>query len=153
MSLAHYPLTASIDRLNFEFYSDGPRGRIKKIINYTKLEQYGVYNLGFGDLNERTGEIDDFVVSDNQDRDKVMGTVAQSILDFLTKHPAEQVVFTGSTPIRTRLYSMEISKRWNDVDKHVLVKGLTSEGWEPFQQNRGYKAILVRQKNPTFKEE
>lgn len=148
MSLAYYELAASTDRLSFEFYSDGPKGIIKKVIQYTRLEMPGleVYNLGFGDFNESTGKINDLSVSNNQDRGKILGTVAHSVLSFFDKFPDAQVAFRGSTPARTRLYIMEISKHWNTVKDLVLVEGLTPQGWEPFQKNTRYTTLLITRK-------
>ena len=151
MSFATYNLVASADHLSFEFYSDGPKGPIKKIIHYTKLKvteapDFDVYNLGFGDLNQTTGEIDDLRISDNHDRDKVLKTVANSVLHFFDKYPTARVAFRGSTPARTRLYIMEISRNWNEVKKGVLVEGLTLDGWESFQKNRHYSALLITRK-------
>lgn len=45
----------------FEFESDGPRGKVTKLIYYTETELKGFYNLGFGDKDHRTGEIDDTI--------------------------------------------------------------------------------------------
>jgi hypothetical protein len=48
---------------------------------------FDIYNLGFGDLNQATGEIDDLSISSNHDRDKILGTVASSVLHFLANTP------------------------------------------------------------------
>lgn len=148
MSLVHYELAASIDRLSFEFYSDGPKGNIKKVIHYTRLEvsDLEIFNLGFGDFNEATQKINDLSVTNNLDRDKVLGTVAHSVLYFFDKYPHAQVAFRGSTPARTRLYIMEISKHWSKVKDLVLVEGLTPQGWESFRKNQRYTALLITRK-------
>lgn len=145
MSFVHYDLTVSIDCLSFEFTSDGPKGSIKKVIHYSKLHAQGlsIYNLGFGDFNEATGKINDLSVTNNQDRDKVLGTVAKSFIHFFDKYPESRVVFMGSTPARTRLYVMEISKHWATIKGLVTIDGLTSHGWESFRQDRRYTALLI----------
>lgn len=127
MSLATYDLAASTDHLSFEFHSDGPNGTIKKVIQFTKLKvpeapQLQVYNLGFGDFNEVTKKIDDLSISDNHDRSKILGTVANSVLDLFKEYPNAQVAFQGSTPARTRLYTIEISKNWSKVKISSLLK-------------------------------
>ena len=42
----------------YEFFSEGPKGKIKKVVRYRLIEAYPnkVYNLGFGDKDETTGE-------------------------------------------------------------------------------------------------
>jgi hypothetical protein len=43
--------------LEFEFESDGPKGKIKKVVRYSPQNANGItdFNLGFGDLNPKTG--------------------------------------------------------------------------------------------------
>jgi hypothetical protein len=61
MNLERYPYNNSNDFQDSEFYSDGPKGRLKKIIMFTKIPDSGpsIYNLGFGDQDPYTGETDD----------------------------------------------------------------------------------------------
>ncbi len=64
MSLNHYELTTSENRLSYEFFSDDPRGEIMKVAQFTQLRKLGdiIYNLGFGDYNEESGEVDDLTL-------------------------------------------------------------------------------------------
>ena len=146
MSLPQYPLNASIDRLNFEFYSHGPNGKVKKVISYSKIEGLEVYNLGFGDLDQTTGEIDDFSVTNNRDRDKVLGTIAISALYFYDKYPNARIIFAGSTQSRTRLYLIQITKHWTFLNNVVSAQGLINNKWESFQRNRRYNAKLIEKR-------
>jgi hypothetical protein len=150
MSLDRYDLTSSQDRLSYEFFSDGPKGEIKKVVQFTRLKKPGgqIYNLGFGDYNEETGEVDDLTVSNNDDRHLILQTVASTIPCFFEKYPDARVTFNGSTEARTRLYVMEISKRLGDLDKAFDIHGLKEHGWESFRSNGRYKAILVTRRKP-----
>jgi|JI102314A2RNA_FD_contig_31_10028412_length_2441_multi_4_in_0_out_0_2 hypothetical protein len=150
MSLDRYDLTSSEDRLTYEFYSDGPKGEIKKVVQFTKLKSLAndIYNLGFGDFNKETGEVDDLTVSNNKDRDLILQTVASTVPFFLEKYPTAQITFNGSTEARTRLYLMQISKRLADLDESFQILGLKDEAWESFQKNGRYKAILVTRRKP-----
>lgn len=47
----------------FEFVSDGPKGQIIKLIQYSETNLKDFYNLGFGDKHEQTGDIDDKVIT------------------------------------------------------------------------------------------
>jgi hypothetical protein len=146
MSLHPYELTSSEDRLSYEFESDGPNGKIKKIVQFSKLKGYGgkIYNLGFGDYNKATGEINDLTVSDNRDKDKILQTVASTVPQFFKKYPDARITFNGSTEARTRLYIMEISKRLAELNEAFEILGLKEqEGWESFRKGGRYKAILV----------
>jgi len=54
MNLEHYTYFASNDFKDCEFYSEGPKGRIRKAVRFTKISDEGpaFYNLGFGDISE-----------------------------------------------------------------------------------------------------
>ena len=58
MKYSRYPLIASDDLFMYEFYSDGPRGTIKKTVIYSQIEG-NIFNLGFGDWNEQLKGLDD----------------------------------------------------------------------------------------------
>ncbi len=84
MHLERYQYTRSKTFLDFEFESEGPKGKITKIVRYSLQNANGISycNLGFGDLNTATGKIDDLVISNNKDRSKILATVAATVLEF-----------------------------------------------------------------------
>ncbi len=82
MKYDKYTVQASGSFLKYEFHSDGPRGLIAKQVLYKEFDEYaGVYNLGFGDL-DASGKINDVVVTDNSDSEKVLATVALTVIKF-----------------------------------------------------------------------
>ena len=81
MNLDRYTLFTK-DFLDYEFYSEGPRGRIKKVVSYRKISNDPItYNLAFGDKN-KDGVVSDTVISNNQDRDTILNTVASTVNAF-----------------------------------------------------------------------
>jgi hypothetical protein len=46
-----YQLKSSKSLTVFEFISEGPKGRIKKIVQLSETNLKDFYNLGFGDKN------------------------------------------------------------------------------------------------------
>lgn len=80
-NLDRYDFSVSPTFFDYEFESVGDKGVIKKVARFSLIEG-SLYNFGFGDLNEETGEISDSVVSNNGDGDKVLVTVAQIIYYF-----------------------------------------------------------------------
>lgn len=117
MSLPTYDISVNESFLEFFFDSEGPKGKIRKGVIFSPANAFGstYFNLGFGDLNEVTGELNDHSVSNNQDREKVLATVAATVLIFIEKFPDTAVYATGSTPARTRLYQMSITAYWETM--------------------------------------
>ncbi len=145
MHLPKYRYKTNETFLDYEFTSEGPKGRIKKIVRFVPLNET-LYNLGFGDLDEETGEINDTVVTDNKDSLKVLATVASTLFDFFSHYPDTVVLVMGSTPSRTRLYRMGITRNWHEISATFDVRGFMEGEWEPFAFRRNYEAFLVRVK-------
>lgn len=109
----------------FEFYSEGSKGVIKKVVEYQKTMQDGVYNLAFGDYNEDAKGIDDLSVTNNGDSLKVLATVASTVYAFTEKHPNAWIIATGSTLARTRLYRMGITNNFAEISEDFTIFGYT----------------------------
>ena len=141
-----YPVSYTPDCMTFEFISEGSRGCIIKVVQYTPLHAGNYYNLGFGDRDLRTGLISDLTVSDNGDRKKVLATVASTLVFFFEKYPHAKVMASGSTPSRTRLYRMGINEFLPLIINDFILHGLTLNGWEYFNPNHDYLAFLIQKK-------
>ena len=148
MNLDKYSFKTNESYLDFEFDSEGPRGKIKKVVRFSPQNSNGItyFNLGFGDLDILSGQINDSSKSNNKDRDKILATVASTVLVF-TEHFSDAMVYAqGSTSARTRLYQMGIAANWAEIDALLYVYGFTGGNWQPFQQNINYEAFLVMRK-------
>ena len=82
MQKEKYELSTDPDVTIFKFVSKGPKGEIPKLIMYQKTTIKDVYNLAFGDWNETTNDIDDKAISNNNDSEKILATVASTVLSF-----------------------------------------------------------------------
>ena len=135
MNLPHYQLTIGESKSIFEFISQGPKGDIPKIIVFSKISDNGLYNLAFGDIDTKTGDVNDRVVSNNSDSEKVLATVVQALYIFFNRYPTCIVITKGSTKSRTRLYRMGISKFRSQVNNVLFLMGRETEAsdWEEFQ--------------------
>jgi hypothetical protein len=145
MKLPKYQLKGDRSLRVFEFISEGPKGRIPKIIKYSETNEENVYNLAFGNKNV-TGDIDDLTVSDNRDSEKIIATVVSTIYAFTDKHPERMVFATGSTKARTRLYRMGITKYIIEIKKDFEVLGFRDGNWHPFRKDEEYDAFLAIRK-------
>ena len=141
-----YDVDTSQDFLTFEFVSSGPKGNIIKVVHYTEINIKGFYNLGFGDKDPVTGYISDLSVTNNNDSQKVLATVASTLYVFTDSYPGAMIIVTGSTEVRTRLYRMGITKNLIAIERDFVILGLTANTWESFRPNITYGAFLVRRK-------
>ncbi len=130
----------------FEFVSDGPKGQIHKIIQYSETNLKEYYNLGFGDRIADTDEIDDSVTTNNGDSKKVLATVAATVYAFTDKHPEAWIYATGSSKSRTRLYRIGITNFLDEISNDFEVYGLRDGEWEEFEIDADYEAFLVKRK-------
>lgn len=149
MNLERYQYFESNNYHDFEFYSEGPKGRIRKLVTFTKVADTNnsLYNLAFGDPDPITGELDDTAISNNQDRDIVLATVANTIATFCDHYGNPYVYAEGSTPSRTRLYQISIAKLWKEISIDFEVYGLKNNKWLRFEPNNiNYDAFLVKRK-------
>jgi hypothetical protein len=104
MDIERYQIENNVNSVYFEFVSKGNQGSIVKLVKYDLLyEKPLVYNLGFGDKTAK-GEIDFDTISNNGDTEKVLATVAYTLVDFFQEYPNAIVYFVGLTKNRTRLY-------------------------------------------------
>ena len=146
MKLPKYPLSKSDDMTAFEFVSEGPKGHIDKLVLYQPTNLRNIYNLVFGDVDHITGNIDDRVVSNNKDSEKILASVASTVYFFTDNFPDALIYVTGSTKSRTRLYRMGITKFLSEIEKDFDILGERNESWEKFRKDIEYESFLVRRK-------
>lgn len=142
-----YDVKTAPDVESFEFDSIGPRGTIRKVVRYSEINLRNFYNLGFGDKDELTGFISDLAVTNNNDSQKVLATVAATLYAFTDTHLEATIIATGSTEARTRLYRMGIANNLAEIKRDFEVLGLNTDvEWELFRKDATYGAFLVRRK-------
>lgn len=147
MKQPKYTLKAEQNLTVFEFVSEGPKGSIPKLIEFTETNLKDFYNLAFGDKDETTGRINDKVVSNNNDTEKVLATVVAAVFAFTDRYPDAWVYATGSTSARTRLYRMGINKYLEEVEIEFYIFGELEESWLPFEGVTNFEGYVVKRKN------
>jgi hypothetical protein len=146
MKLPKYELTTEKSLNVYEFLSEGPKGKIPKLIKFSETTLKGFFNLAFGDKNIETGEIDDKVVSNNGDSEQVLATVVSAVFAFTDLNKNSWVYATGSNKARTRLYRMGVNKYLDEVEKDFWVFGMLNGEWEKFEKETDYTAFVVRRR-------
>lgn len=136
-----YPVT-EVQPLIYSFSSIGPKGQIRKIIAYQPTDVADEYNLAL--LDETAVGFSDLTVTANEDRDRVLATVIQTIDLFFHWYPNATVIFTGSNDVRTRLYRAVIGKYMDKISEKFDIYGVRNDDYEKFVRNRAYNSFIIR---------
>lgn len=146
-------IISSSDKLEFQFESHGPKGKIKKLIQFTPTLNKEIFNLAFGNIT-KDGNIDDETANDNQDRNKILATVAATVYEFTSSYPEKYIFFCGSTPERTRLYRMALTVNIEELKKdfyiYDVLKGIDTFEKVPFSKGVDYFGFMVKRKRVNF---
>ncbi|MCA4805161.1 hypothetical protein HX045_02185 [Myroides odoratimimus] len=143
-----YSFTTDRENSIYEFTSIGKNQAIKKLIIFAIIKsEANLYNLSFGDKPKKTlnnSIIDDRIVSNNGDMNRVLATVFRAVLDFTKDKGFYKIVFRGSTPSRTRLYRMVLSTNYEELSKYFNIYGVHSNGTVVFfAKNTNYQGYLI----------
>jgi hypothetical protein len=145
MDLQGYEVLSDDEYVNFEFLSIGKKGIIKKIVMFRSLG-FNTHNLALGDLDESTGKVNDDARTNNGDRDKILATVAEIVVDFLEHHPGATVLAIGATPVRSRLFQIVLNIIWENTRDIYLLEGYLDGEWEDFAPMKTYEAFTIKSK-------
>lgn len=145
MNLDKYSVVSDSRHEVYEFLSEGPNGTIKKVVYYQEVDD-NVFNLAFGDWDETEQRIDDQTRTNNNDRNKVLATIASTVVNFIKHHPKAVLFAKGSTPARTRLYQIGIADNWDEIAQIFDVEGFFRDNWESFEHGRNYQAFALKAK-------
>lgn len=82
MKLPRYEYVTESEAELFKFTSEGTKGSIKKLVVYSQMLQRDIYNLAFGDYDEETNSINDTVITNNNDSQKVLAPLKAGLLQL-----------------------------------------------------------------------
>lgn len=146
MHYPSYPFQQTEDTTQFFFESIGSKGVIQKTVAITATGIDNIYNLGLGDYNPETNEVDDLSVSDNGDTVKILATIFKIVHLYLNRYPERQLVFAGNTSSRNRLYRMAINKEIQELSHFFSLLGYWNDTWEHFDPKHHYDLFLIGNK-------
>jgi len=124
-----YP-TNQIDPNTFYFISEGKEGSFTLVARFEQRdittaegEVIITYNFGYANVEEISGRLvyDDTILIGNGDAFKTFRTLALGIQTFLNRNPSAIIYFTGSTPKRTFVYGLLISKYYDQIASEVSI--------------------------------
>lgn len=138
-----YQFDKTNDGMQYAFVSKGPKGVVVKFVMYTWIHD-NVYNLGFGDFEE--GQVDDAVVSNNEDLVKIMNTIASTLYAFTEQYPGSRVYIEPVDSKRSNLYHHIFRRRFEEIQPLFMVKGLTTNGWKDYLPGNRYLAFELERR-------
>lgn len=111
-------------------------------------QRYGYkdYNLAFGDWDEELQKMDTTKRSNNGDRDKVLATVAATVLEFFEHHPGATICAEGNVPVNTRLYQMKINMNSGQIEERFCIQGYINNAYEDIEAGKNYEYFILWEK-------
>ncbi|MCF0050926.1 hypothetical protein LXM25_12710 [Dyadobacter sp. LJ53] len=140
-----YPYRASGDFLRFTFESISEQRIVRKKAEFVPISPV-LYNFAFGDVIDDE-EINDLAVTNNKDTYTVLATVIRIIQDFLSSNEDKLVYFQGSTPSRTRMYQIILTKEMANWEEKFTVYGVIDGEMMPFKIDFRFDAFIIQLKN------
>ena len=130
-----YSFIALQRKTRFIFESEGKQGKIIKIIQFTQLES-NEWNLGFGDLKD--GNIDDLIISNNEDVFKVIKTVAKVVTIFFQEYPQSRFIIKPIDDKRKKLYNSIFRRHFKDIILDFNILGIVENNKEAYSPQKNY---------------
>ena len=147
MNLPKYDIISNKSLQIFSFISEGEKGNIEKIVIFEETDKDGIFNLVLVDKDPITGVLDDEIVTNNGDTEKVLARVISIIYLFTEKNPAAYVYVEGSSYSRNRLYRRSVTKFLKEALEDFTIWGiLPNKNIEYFSPNIDYIGFLVQRK-------
>jgi hypothetical protein len=123
-------------------------GMVHKRIVFLRTQNPLVFNLAFGDVEPDGDKLNDTVVTDNGDRNKVLATVSEIVSIYTKRYPERWIFIKGSTKSRTRLYRMVIASNFKELSKTFDLFGITeTDTVVPFTNEPLFAALLIKRRN------
>ena len=133
----------------FRFTSEGPKGKIKKVIEFSPYEET-IWNLGFGD--EKEGDWEVSIVSDIDDLRKVIQTVANAAHHFTEKYPERRIFINPVDERRKLLYNRLFKEKFEEILLFFNLEGVDLSAFKIYQYepSRIYDAFVLSRKKSIF---
>ena len=126
------------DDILYGFMSEGTKGTIIKIIIFTPTED-GKWNLAFGDWQNK--DVDDKVMSNNQDVVRVIGTVAKVTYKFFENYPDAVLIIDPVDEKRKKLYNIVFQRHFETIKKDFKIVGILGEKSSNYSPKKRYDSF------------
>jgi hypothetical protein len=143
MKIERYEIEIISD-FDYRFFSTGQNGIIEKRVAFRPTDLPDYFRLSFGDFID--GYIEEDSVTNNQDVELIIGTVAWCVIGFTHQTNKPRVKFSGLTQARTRLFTIWVNKHIDELSKYLHVYGYCNNKCTKFCPNKKYDAFLITSK-------
>jgi hypothetical protein len=137
----YFPIKAKVI---FGFFSEGVKGVFLKIIIFT-LEKNGKWNLAFGDWENN--DLDDKVMTNNQDVVRVIGTVAKVTHVFFSNYPDAVVTIKPVDEKRKKLYNIVFRRHHEVIQNDIHIIAFADNESEFYSPNKMYDSFELSLKS------
>ena len=141
MDQPYYPFETFDNAIRFRFTSISSEKKVEKIIRFSETQFDGIYNLALLDVLD-DGSESDMAQTKNKDMEKVLATVFRTMQIFFQNHPDCGIAFSGSTPERTRLYRIAITRELERASNLLDIIGIKDGALYQFEPNMAFDAFL-----------
>ena len=132
------------------FRSEGDNGSIPKMVIFSYAGKK-LWNLGFGDL-QPDGDIDDSIVSNNNDLIKVISTVAKIAYEFSDKYPLRSIQIKPVDEKRRKLYNHVFRRNYNIINIDFEIIGVNGRRGEDYSPKKFYESFKLNRRLSNEKE-
>ena len=139
-----YYFEATNNNTLFAFESEGVKGKILKLVVF-EITVDGKWNLAFGDV--KNGDIDDSVITNNQDAIKVIRTVAKITMIFFEDYPLSTILINPVDEKRKRLYNFAFQRHFNDIEPIFKIIGFLKGVEETYTPLKMYDSFQISLKS------
>ncbi len=140
-----YPYFPITDNLFYGFFSVGVKGKIPKAIIFTFEKRKKKWNLAFGDW--KNNDIDDQVMTNNQDVVKVIGTVAKVTYQFFDDYPDAVLVIEPVDEKRKKLYNIVFQRHFETIQQDFKIEGFIKKRKQNYSPQRTYEKFELSLKS------
>ncbi len=149
-NIEKYEVNCINEGFDYYFFSIGEKGCIKMVAQFIESPVKRIYQFRFGVIDKTTGVIDEYIVANNNDTNKILNTIVWILYNFTNRFPECLIRFSGSTKVRTRLFLMWLTRNWDFANKYFIIFGSKSnEKWVRCRYSARYSAILIKKKVDT----
>ena len=125
------------------FESKGEQRSILKGIVFSQFEG-NLWNLAFGDI--QNGDINDSVVSNNQDIVKIIGTIAKIVYEFSNQYPNRDILINPVDDKRKKLYNHVFRRHFDTIKLDFHVTGISDGVDEDYSPEKVYDIFKLKRK-------